>query len=93
MENYIEAVRAAKQNQYLMCYSYSVSWIKDQIKFTSEDLIAAYEKNGANIPEEKRVWGAVIRELQKNNFIKHAGFSTYKKPCGHSKPINVWIAK
>ena len=92
MENYIEAVKEAKQNRFLMCYSYAVSWIKHYPKFTSEELIADYEKTGADIPEEKRVWGAVIRELHKHNLITHAGFDIYKKPCGHSKPINVWKA-
>ena len=92
MENYIEAVKEAKQNRFLMCYSYAVSWIKHYPKFTSEELIADYEKTGADIPEEKRVWGAVIRELLKSNLITHAGYSTYKKPCGHKKPINVWKA-
>jgi len=90
MENYIEQVKEAKRNRFLMCYSYAVGWLKYKTKFTSEDLIEDYEKTGAPIPEEKRVWGAVIREMKKSKLISHFGFDIYKNPKGHKKPINVW---
>lgn len=90
MENYIEKVKEPNKNRFLMCYSYALGWIKYQSKFSSEDLIADYEKTDAPIPEEKRVWGAVIRELRKDKLIEHYGFGTYKNPVGHKKPVNVW---
>jgi hypothetical protein len=90
MENYIEAVKSAKQNHYLMCYSFALTWIKGKEKFTSEDLIEDYFAKNNNLPKEKRVFGAVIRELLKYKFIEHSGYSVYKNKAGHGKPINVW---
>lgn len=93
MQNAIKKVKIPPQNNYLKCYAFALEWIKCIYFFTSEDIIEAYDIAVCDTPKEPRVWGAVIKELHKNNFIEHAGFSKYKKPCGHSKPINVWKSK
>ena len=93
MENYIEAVKSAKQNHYLMCYSFALGFIKGKGKFTSEDIIEAYEKAGKPKPDEMRVFGPVIKELKKHNLIQHVGYSTAKLKTSHGQPINVWKSK
>ena len=90
MENYIEAVKSANQNHYLMCYSFALSFIKGKDRFTSEDIIIAYKKSDNSQPDEARVWGAVFRELLKYDYITHIGFDTAKIKSSHQKPINVW---
>ena len=90
MENYIEAVRDAKQNHFLMCYSFTLGFIKDKDRFTSEDIIIAYDKSDNLKPEEKRVFGPVMLALIKNNLIEHIGYDKAKIKSSHYKPINVW---
>ena len=89
--DYIEQVKAGRSNYYLQCLQFAKVYIQRYKVFTSEDIIEAYlSENQHKTPAEPRVWGAVIRELQRMNVIKHKGFSRYKKPCGHGKPCNVW---
>lgn len=87
----IDLVQQGKNNYYNECFSYAKRFIQRQKgKFTSEDMIYAYSKTTQPQPKELRVWGAVMRELKSLGLITNAGFSIYKKPCGHSKPVNVW---
>jgi hypothetical protein len=94
MENYIEQVKAPDRNFYNECYNYALFWIKNNNKlFSSEDIIDDYNVIAKKLPAEPRVWGAVIRELKKQNIITHAGFGVYKKKSGHKKPTNLWQRK
>ena len=87
----IDKAQDNKKNYYLECYSFAVRYLRYfNGDFTSEDLIAAYERKKHPQPKDLRVWGAVIRELRKIGRLKHAGYSEYRKPCGHGKPVNVW---
>jgi hypothetical protein len=38
------------------------------------------------------VWGAVVARLQKDGKIVHAGYSKYRNPKGHCKPVNMWLS-
>lgn len=92
-EQSIDQVQSAQKNYYMEVYSYASKWIKNRkTYFSSEDIIADYNKTNNPKPKEYRVFGAVIRELSKLNLITHYGFDRYKNPAGHSKPINLWIS-
>jgi hypothetical protein len=82
-------VQECPANYYLECLAFAQGFIRYRNTFTSEDIIAAFDISPIQ-PAEPRVWGAVIRELKRMNLIEHNGFTTYKKPEGHSKPVNVW---
>ena len=86
----IDRVEANPKNYAKICYEFAVRSIRRRKKFTSEDLISAYESNGYPIPKEGRVWGAVIRKLKSEGLIRHYGFGTYQNPSGHAKPVNIW---
>jgi hypothetical protein len=92
MKKSIKKVAEGKSNYYLECFSFAKKYAKKWNIFSSEDIINAYEKVGKPLPKEPRVWGAVMKELHKINAISHYTFGKYKKPCGHSKPINIWIS-
>lgn len=86
----LDQVQDATRNWYQDCLFFALNYITMVQSFTSENLIECYEKLGNPKPSEIRVWGAVIRELKSRKLIKHNGFTTYKKPQGHCKPVNVW---
>lgn len=86
----LDQVQDATRNWYQDCLFFALNYITMVQSFTSENMIDCYEKSGNPNPSEIRVWGAVIRELKSRKLIKHNGFTTYKKPQGHCKPVNVW---
>ena len=91
MKKAIKKVSEGKNNYYLECYAFAVKFIKKHSSFTSEDIIDSDVKKGANLPKEPRVWGAVMNELAKKNFIFSSGYFTpYRKKSGHSKPTREW---
>lgn len=88
----IDLVQEGVRNWYCDILSYSKKWIATTKldTFTSEDIIESYRKAKLPEPSEVRVWGAVMRALAREGFIKKAGFREYKNPAGHSKPSRVW---
>lgn len=96
----IESTKQPKDNHYMDCLTSAYVYLKYLQKgqtFTSEQLKeqhAAFMSYGFALePAEPRVWGAVIRQLQKDGRIEHSGFDRYKNPAGHGKPVNVWRVK
>jgi hypothetical protein len=81
------------KDYYLKAYLFTLEWVKRQFKsFTSEDLKdELFEVIGT--PNEKRVIGAIFREMNKLGLIKRNGFGIYKAKQGHGKPVSKWISK
>ena len=79
-----------KTNFAQLCYKFARRSVSKRHKFTSEDLIQAYERKGNPVPDDRRVWGVVMVKLIREGVIKHSGFAKYKNPNGHQKPVNVW---
>lgn len=91
MNNYLSKVSSNPNNHYLTVFRHCVDFIKNKTDaFTSEDVINSYQNANLPTPKEMRVFGAAIKELKQRNLIEHVGFSRYKKPSGHNKPVNVW---
>lgn len=89
----IDLVKDGNLSYYLRAYGFAVEFVKIQFKpFSSEDLKEAFYKLN-ELPNEPRVWGAVVRELSKNKLIIHNGWQTYKNPIGHCKPSATWISR
>ena len=89
----IEAVKLPDQNQYDSCLQFATGFVKSaRNTFTSEDMKDAYAARNLPEPKEPRVWGAVIRELNKSGLLVHAGYTRYKNKAGHGKPTNLWRA-
>lgn len=91
-EKSIKQAQEAKANHFLNCFNFAVKWIKktNLTKFSSEDIIDAYEATNEPKPAEKRVWGSVMRELAKAKVIRFKEYGIYKKLSGHAKPIYIW---
>lgn len=78
-------------NWYEDCLTFALNNLqKLPGQFTSEDLIFLFNESGNPKPLESRVWGAVMKELQKRKLIKSIGFVKYRKPEGHCKPSTLW---
>ena len=93
METYLEQVKKPDHNHYEKCLQYAMGWINRKDVFTSEELIIRFtEETGIEV-KEKRVWGAVMRELSKKGLIVAMGYTTYKGKQGHSKPSRMWMLK
>ena len=93
-ETYIDQVIQPKGNYYPACFQFAKVFIQSNETFTSEDIIEAYiAQNKHKLPAEPRVWGAVLRELRKMDLIECIGFGTYRKKCGHGKPVRIWKSK
>ena len=91
IEPYIQQVADGKYNFYDECLAFAENWLKAQTSvFTSENLIADYNKTNHAAPKEPRVWGAVIKKLSKNKLITLVRYEAYKKSSGHGKPCAVW---
>jgi hypothetical protein len=89
----IEAVKLPDQNQYEQCLRFATGFVKSaRNTFTSEDMKDAYAARNLPEPKEPRVWGAVIRELNKSGLLIHVGYTVYKKKEGHSRPCSIWRA-
>lgn len=91
MEPYIQQVSEAKDNHYHYCLSFAENWLKSQTTvFTSENLIADFNKTETVFPKEPRVWGAVVQSLSKRKLITLIRYEPYKGKKGHGKPSAVW---
>jgi hypothetical protein len=89
--SYIEQVKEPARNRYEQCITFARLWVLGNSEpFTSEALKDAFAKLNEELPAEPRVWGAVIRQLQRDGLIAHMGYSTYQNPAGHGRPISIW---
>src|SRR6187402_1242555 len=91
-EEAIQTVTENNQGYYDLAVELSVNWVSERfLSFTSEDL-SEHLYLILGLPREKRVLGAVIGYLRKNNLIKHTGrYQAYKNKAGHGKPSSVWL--
>jgi hypothetical protein len=59
--------------------------------FTSEELAKHWFRDKPDkIPAEPRVYGAVIKQLQKEGKIRHVGYTKATNKQAHCRPISVW---
>lgn len=87
---YLTLVKNGRSNHYEICYAFATEFIKTATRFTSEDLIEAYEKKELPEPKEKKVWGAVMNKLRNQKLIVSDGYVKYRNPAGHGKPSTQW---
>ena len=60
-------------------------------KFTNEFLAAYWAATRPEkTPAEPRVYGAVIKQLQKEGKIRHVGYTKATNKQAHCRPISVW---
>ena len=91
VQPYIQQVADAKDNIYEQCLSFAENWLKNQTTvFTSENLIADFNKSETTLPKEPRVWGAVVQSLSRRKLITLIRYEPYKGKKGHGKPAAVW---
>ena len=89
----IEAVKLPDQNQYEQCLRFAKYFVaSSRGTFTNEDIKDLYTSLNLPEPKEPRVWGAVIRELNKSGLLIHVGYTVYKKKEGHARPCSIWRA-
>ena len=91
--NYQESLKQVVvpiDNYYDNILYFSKRWIKEQGQFTTEILRSAYESQTTLIPAEPRVYGAVVKDLQKEKMIQHSGYTTAQNKQAHNRPISLW---
>lgn len=81
-ENYYDEI-------FAMCKSYFVG-TRLLKHFTSEDVAWHFENHYGKKPAEPRVYGAVIKQLQKECKIRHVGYTKATNKQAHCRPISVW---
>jgi hypothetical protein len=86
----LEQVVIPIDNYYDNILYFSKGWIKEHGYFTTEILRSAYESQTTLIPAEPRVYGAVVKDLQKEKMIQHSGYTTAQNKQAHNRPISLW---
>jgi hypothetical protein len=86
----LEQVVVPIDNYYDNILYFSKGWIKEHGYFTTEILRSAYESQTTLIPVEPRVYGAVVKDLQKEKMIQHSGYTTAQNKQAHNRPISLW---
>lgn len=81
-ENYYEDILK-------MCKEYFVG-LRLLKHFTAEDVSWHFENHYGKKPAEPRVYGAVIKQLQKEGKIRHVGYTKATNKQAHCRPISVW---
>lgn len=82
-----------KNQYYTNAIEFAKEFIKVQMKpFTSEQVKDKFHETNDE-SNEPRVWGAVFKELKKEQLIIHHGYSKYKNPKGHQRPVSLWISR
>jgi hypothetical protein len=89
-EEALHSVTLAPSNYYDNILYFSKGWIKEHGYFTTEILRSAYESQTTLIPAEPRVYGAVVKDLQKEKMIQHSGYTTAQNKQAHNRPISLW---
>jgi hypothetical protein len=89
-EEALHSVTLPPSNYYDNILYFSKGWIKEQGQFTTEILRSAYESQTTLIPAEPRVYGAVVKDLQKEKMIQHSGYTTAQNKQAHNRPISLW---
>lgn len=83
----------SSENYYDVIFRWSKWWINggSRERLTSEILRINFELfNTSPIPAEPRVYGAVIKQLQKEGKIRHVGYTKATNKQAHCRPISVW---
>jgi hypothetical protein len=92
----IEAVKTPETNYFDRILKWSRWWVKDAhgFEFTTEKMREIFESTYAEaIPQEPRVYGAVIKSLQNEGLISHERYEKAKRAISHGRPISVWRVK
>ena len=90
----INQARDATRNWYDDCYRFAAKWVRRKKgRFSSEDIIQAFERKHDFRPSERRVWGAVMRQLKADGLIRWVCYGKAKLVSSHQKPINIWQSK
>ena len=80
-ENYYDEILAWARN---LCKG-------SRTKFTNEFLAKYWAlRMPDKTPAEPRVYGAVIKQLQKDGKIRHVGYTKATNKQAHCRPISVW---
>ena len=89
----IEAVTTPPANHFDKIVEWSVRWAKNNSgqNFTSETLRIFFEIANDNLrPAEPRVYGAVIKAMQKQGLIERIGYVSAANKQAHHRPISLW---
>jgi len=82
-----------KNVYYTFAIEFAKEFIKTQMKpFTSEQVKNKFHERNDE-PQEPRIWGAIFKELKRDNLIVHHGYSKYLNPKGHGRPVSLWISR
>jgi hypothetical protein len=90
----IDKVRDNNIKQYNDILDFATTWVKTKYyPFTSEELKEAYFIHTKKETTEKRVYGAIFRELARLKLIYSTGeYVKSKNPVCHSRPQLKWIS-
>lgn len=92
----IEAVKTPETNHFDRILTWAKWWLKGARgqQFTTEKIRELYELNHPEyVPQEPRVYGAVIKSLQSEGLISHDRYEKAKRAVSHGRPISVWRVK
>lgn len=92
MHEILDRVEKPTGNYFAECQSFAMQWISDHFgeEFRSEHIIHDYNmKNQDCIPQEPRVWGAVMRRIVRDGKVLFMRYEPYGR-SGHGKPSAVW---
>lgn len=86
----IEQTKESTRNWYDDLLKFAKRWIKGKDKFTSEDIVAAWNKRHDYRPSEPRVFGAVMLQLKRDGLIRWVSYCRSKSTTSHTYPKSQW---
>lgn len=89
----IKSTTEATRNWYADCLRFAKRWIKGKGKFSSEDLVQAFNKRHDFRPADGRVWGAVVRALKTDGSIRWVSFGKSRSETSNTYVKNIWKSK
>jgi hypothetical protein len=92
-ETQIEQTTLSKQNYYQECLQWAITYIsnkKSGYLFNSDNLRILYSRENDKLPSEGRVWGPIIRSLQKEGLIQYHDTTMIQPKNANKRLQNFW---
>jgi len=88
-DRYVEDISYTDEFEVLRMIAVHIATEKGEI--TADDLREYCEEYDIDIRKDRRIFGAVLASLQREGFLKKAGYVPSRVPTSHKRPIAKFV--
>jgi len=88
-DRYMDVIRENQDFEFLRMIAIHIAMERGRV--TADDLREYCENYNIEIRKDRRIYGAVLAHLQREGFLRKAGYVPSKVPTSHGRPIAEFV--